>query len=284
MSIAARRMMRKKSGSSPQPGLPLIGANVATAAKIDHSSYPGNIQIARCYVAASSTVVGASWNDFGPLRKCETLGIKKIILSSKDSNVNGIRNFLLTKPSDITCYYCYFHEPDNEVATVGSPEYYAWAQTWRDNWGLIGPAVRQAGCIPTSIIMSWWLGRNTGRSITEWTPPAGSVDIFAFDGYFHETETPAQLVNKIVTAAAPTGLPTGIAETGVTAVRADRITRTASMRSSVLAHDSDTLRFACYWNSTTYDVTGFDPVPAGEEDFRFTLGSPTTWSDAWWGL
>ena len=76
---------------------------------------------------------------------------------------------------------------------------------YRRQWGLQSPLMRAEGMIPTNILMAYTLVKGSGRDVADWTPPKGSVDVFAFDGYYGKGKDPTALVERMSAAAKAAG-------------------------------------------------------------------------------
>ncbi len=91
--------------------------------------------------------------------------------------------------------------------------------------------MRAQGIIPTNILMAYTLVKGSGRNVADWTPPKGSVDVFAFDGYYGKGKDPSDAGGAHVGCREGGRCePTGLGETGAPTSDADRVANTREMR------------------------------------------------------
>ena len=139
-------------------------------------------------------------------------------------------------PDGLKVYTSFNHEPEDDNGTPGSATYQAWSTEYKHQWSLQAPLMRAEGFIPTNILMAWTLNPNSGRDVADWTPPAGTFDVFAFDAYYGKRQGPGLPGRpKIEAATAAAGVTkTGLAETGAPSNDPNRVADTKEMRQSVL--------------------------------------------------
>ncbi len=115
--------------------------------------------------------------------------------------------------------------------------------------------MRKQGFIPTNILMAWTLSPKSGRKVASWTPPKGTVDVFAFDAYYGKGKSPRSLVDSMVAATRKAGVSrSGVAETGAPTSDPDRVRNTRRMKAAMI--DAGIFDFGLYWNSA--ESSGYD--------------------------
>lgn len=237
-----------------------FGANYTTASGVDETVYGGRARAARIFFQQLDSV---SFSQNGAVKEALADGVTTFVISWKETNLTAVQNFLAGIPDGLNVYTSFNHEPEDDNGNPGSATYRAWSTEYKHQWSLQAPLMRAEGFIPTNILMAWTLNPNSGRDVADWTPPAGTFDVFAFDAYYGSGKDPASLVTKIEAATAAVGVTrTGLAETGAPSDYASRVTDTQEMRQSVL--DAGNFAFATYWGSvgpTGYD-SRMDPATA----------------------
>lgn len=143
-------------------------------------------------------------------------GIKTVVLSWKEDNVDNVRQFLRTKPDDVKVYGCYHHEPEN--GDFPDP------QVWRDNWERMSVVIREAGCIPTAILMGYTFKPASGRDLNDWVLPKDTIDVLGIDtyGYFNYNLPEEQGFLDILDVCAANEWGWGIGEIGALVGEQDR--------------------------------------------------------------
>jgi hypothetical protein len=238
---------------SPSPsGTTLFGANYTTQSGVDERVYQNRAQVARIFF---EQLDGAQFTRNGAVQEALADGVKTFVISWKETDLAAIRTFLAGIPDNLTVYTAFNHEPEDDHGQPGTTSYKAWSAEYKRQWSLQSPVMRAQGMIPTNILMAWTIFPKSGRTLAEWTPPRGTVDVFAFDAYYRQGKDPSKLVDAIVAATKSVGLErTGLAETGAPADDPSRLLMTREMRASVLA--AGNFDFACYWGSL--GRTGYD--------------------------
>ena len=156
------------------------------------------------------TGVPTSWSQYPLLM---TIPVNATVaLSFQNGSAAALKSFLLTRPSGTKCYVTYWHEPEDNFTTATQKAQY------RASWDGYAPAIRDAGCIPTLILMKWTLNPKSGTDWHDWFP-AGDVDVFAFDAYNTRAKIggygiPANYLAPILAASTETGLPWALTELG----------------------------------------------------------------------
>lgn len=230
----------------------VFGGNYTTSDGVDETIYGGRAGAARIFFQQLDT---ASFPNNGAVKEALADGVTTFVISWKETDLTAIKNFLAGIPDGLTVYTSFNHEPEDDNGSPGSATYAAWSQEYKRQWSLQSPLMRAEGFIPTNILMAWTLNPNSGRDVADWTPPAGTVDVFAFDAYYGNGKDPANLVAKMQAAAAAAGVAkSGVAETGAPVDYADRVADTQEMRQSIIA--AGNFAFATYWGSL--GPTGYD--------------------------
>ena len=245
----------------------IFGANYTDNPAIDESVYAGRAKIARVFF---QRLTGVTFMDDVAVKEAYAAGIRSFVISWSDTNLTAIRTFLAGIPDDLTIYSTYNHEPENDRGGPGSSTYRAWSTEYKRQWTIQSPLMRAEGFIPTNILMAWTLDPRSGRNVADWTPPSGTVDVFAFDAYYGKGKDPYTQVARMVAAAEDAGIAQiALAEAGSPATDPEQLVKTARMRAAVIA--AGTFTFANYWNSLggTFDSrmdedladAWFGPVP-----------------------
>jgi len=133
-----------------------------------------------------------------------------VAVSFQSGTPTQVTQFLASRPSTLTCYATYWHEPEDNFTTAAKKTAY------RASWHAYAPAIRKAGCKPTLILMKWSLNPKSGRNWHDWYSK-GDVDVLAFDAYNTRAKigtygTPSQYLAPILAAAKETGLPWALTE------------------------------------------------------------------------
>ncbi|MFC6287846.1 hypothetical protein ACFP3Q_09765 [Nocardioides sp. GCM10027113] len=231
--------------TTPAPtGKALFGANYSTMAHVDERVYGGRAGAARVFFQELDR---AQFSTNSAVREALADGVSTFVISWKETDRAAIQRFLAGIPGDLTVYTTFNHEPENDHGSLGSAEYRAWSAEYRRQWSLQSPLMRAEGMIPTSILMGWTLDPRSGRDIADWTPPEGTVDVFAFDAYYGKGQDPHVQVGRMVAATEAAGLATtGLAETGAPVGDPDRPSATAAMKDAVT--EAGMFAWALYWN------------------------------------
>ena len=207
--------------------------------------YGGRAKAARIFF---QQLDGADFSRNASVKEAMADGITTYVISWKETDQNAIRTFLAGIPNNLTVYTSFNHEPENDTGSPGSAGYNSWAAEYRRQWGLQSPLMRAEGMIPTNILMAYTLVKSSGRDVADWTPPKGTVDVFAFDAYYGKGKDPTALVERMSAAAKAAGVKrTGLGETGAPTSDGARLANTSEMREAVIK--DGTFAFALYWNS-----------------------------------
>jgi hypothetical protein len=191
---------------------------------------------------------GVRFSNNAAVREAIADGVDTFVISWKETDLSAIRTFLAGIPDGLPIYTSFNHEPENDHGSPGSDAYRAWSAEYRRQWSLQSPLMRAEGFVPTNILMAWTLQRGSGRDVAEWTPPRGTVDVFAFDAYYGQGKDPSSLAARMAQAARDAGVPrTGLAETGAPVDDSARLANTAEMRRALIAEG--TFAWGIYWNS-----------------------------------
>ncbi len=135
-----------------------------------------------------------------------------VAISFQSGTPAQVQTFLSSRPGGMTCYATYFHEPEDNFTTAAQKAAY------RAAWDGYAPAIRDAGCKPTLILMKWSLNPKSGRDWHDWFP-TGDVDVLAFDAYNTRAKQgtygiPANYLAPILAASTETHLPWALTELG----------------------------------------------------------------------
>ena len=234
--------------SDPGPDGPLWGANYSDLATVDESLYEGRAEAARIFFQG---LAGERWSASGGVREAMADGVRTFVISWKERDPDAVRTFLATIPDDLTVYASFNHEPENDGGEPGSARYQAWSAEWRRLWAEQSPIIRAEGLIPTSILMAYTLDQASGRSISDWTLPRGTVDVFAFDGYLDQQD-PVELVARVSAAVEASGFArTGLAETGIRVTDSSATNDLRALKAELTK--AGNFEWALYWNSAKPD-------------------------------
>lgn len=139
------------------------------------------------------------------------------VLSGADDA--GLRAWFRSVPRRYPVYWCYFHEPENNIA---SGEFTA-AQ-YRAAWAHIAAIARSVHnpyLHPTLILMNWTLNPRSGRNWREYFPGKSVVQYIGWDAYNPKAlsqhggyEAPSVMFRRIVRLMRSLRMPWGIAEVG----------------------------------------------------------------------
>ncbi len=191
--------------SSPAPAT-VFGASINATDDVARLSYKLRRQLTTVRVFLSSTP--SSWSSNALLSTVPANGT--VALSFHSGTPTQVTRFLSSRPKTLKCYATYWHEPEDNFMTATQKAAY------RTNWHGYAPAIRQAGCKPTLILMKWSLNPKSGRNWQDWYPK-GDIDVLAFDAYNTRAKigtygTPSQYLAPILAASTQTGLPWALTE------------------------------------------------------------------------
>lgn len=248
--------------TAPEPTGTLFGANVyqapgesaeAALARVDTTFGP--LQVVRLF----SEGLPPDWASV-----TELVGDRPVVVSFKADPTQVVTGafdeqlsaWFASAPTDRDTYWAYFHEPEDDVER-GSFTAAEFVRAWTHVAGL----AEQAGndwLRPTVVLMCWTVDTDSGRDWHDFAPPAGSVDVLAFDCYAHgaTAETyvnPYELVAPAFKAARELGADWAIAETGarVADPLADGAGRAGWLSAlGAIARNNDA-RFVTYFDSPT---------------------------------
>jgi hypothetical protein len=253
LALTAENQSLKDQLGKQQVGT-LWGANYSDVAGINEALVAGRAQSARIFLQGLG---GVKWSNIARAQRAVKDGVKTFVVSWKDQNLDNIKAFLDSIPDDLTVYACFNHEPENDHGNPGDAAYATWSKQWKDQWAKQSPVIREAGAIPTQILMGWTLFPASNRKLSEWTAPEGTVDVFGFDGYVNKF-TPAAMVDAIVAATKAAGLTrTMIAETGSQVTDTKRTEKLIDLKQRIVKAPEQGVTFvtAIYWNAQD---PGFD--------------------------
>ncbi len=235
----------------PPSGDTLFGANYTTDQSVNEGVYAGRAEVARIFF---QQLDGARFSGNRAVQEALDDGVRTFVISWKETDLAAVRSFLAAIPAGLTVYTSFNHEPENDEGRPGSDAYRSWATEYRQQWVRQAPVMRAEGFVPTSILMAYTLVPSSGRTLAEWMPPAGTVDVMAFDAYYGKGKLPSALVARMSAAARQAGLPTGLAETGAPSGDPARLANTVAMRVALLA--AGNVEWGIYWNGAgeSYDA------------------------------
>jgi hypothetical protein len=231
---------------------------------VDERVYEDRAEIARIFFQQLDT---AQFSRNGAVQEALADGVKTFSISWKETDKEAVKRFLAGIPNGLTVYTTYHHEPEDDHGKPGDAAYKTWSAQYKQNWVAQAPLMRAEGFIPTSILMEWTLDSRSGRNVADWTPPKGTVDVFAFDAYYGANQNAETQVGRMEAATRAAGATrTGVAETGAPVNYAPRVERTKAFKAAVL--DSGMFDWAIYWNDTT-----------GSYDARMNAATADAWFD-----
>lgn len=210
------------------------------------------------------TTVGADyWVKRPEVQRARALGITTFVVSWKDKNLDHVKAFLDGIPDGLTVYAGGFHEPENDAGNPGDASYKAWSAEFKKLWDKLGPAIRDAGHIPTFCNMAWSLYPASKRDINDWVPNKGAADVCGFDNYYGKFD-PVETLNRAADVADKLGLPLLIGETGTTFADPKAAEKAKAYREECLKRN---VAVACNWPQTvvkdgkvTYDGRWTEPT------------------------
>jgi len=192
---------------------------------------------------------------------------KDILSGANDAK---LRAWFQSAPKDVTIYWTYFHEPENDIQRGAfTPAQYraAWQHVHK-----IAHETCQPNMHSTLILMSWTLDPLSGRNFDDYYPGSAYIDVLAWDPYNHWSGTiyrdPKAIFEKVVSKSKAEGKPFAIAETGSLLMGNDKGAGRAAWLTSMAKYLRD--------NKALY-VSYFDTNQSGR-DFRLT-DKPS--QDAW---
>lgn len=209
--------------------------------------------------------VPSAWSNNAVLATIPATGT--VALSFHSGTPTQLKQFLSGRPKTLTCYVTYFHEPEDNLKSASEKAAY------RARWRAYAPAIRQAGCKPTLILMKWSLNPHSGRHWRDWYPQ-GDVDVLAFDAYNTRAKhgtygTPSKYLAPILAVSKETGLPWALTE-----ISSDIPSGTSSAQRAawargvaVAAAAEPGFLFACWW----------DVLSNGGRDYRLDRAAALAW-------
>ncbi|GII79764.1 hypothetical protein Sru01_47460 [Sphaerisporangium rufum] len=154
-------------------------------------------------------------------------GKRPLVVSFKgdaDDHVAGkydatMRKWFADAPRDRDIYWVYYHEPEQEIRDGMFT-----AAQYRKAWQHLAKLAEEADnprLHATQVLMQWSLEAGSKRNWRDYYPGDGVLDVLAWDVYNHPDtaakgiyRTPADILDKVVTANKSVGLPMGVAELG----------------------------------------------------------------------
>lgn len=186
--------------------------------------------------------------------------LPKDILSG--ANDAKLRTWFKAAPKDVTIYWTYFHEPEDDIARGSFT-----AAQYRAAWQHVHKIANET-CQPnlhaTLILMDWTLDSRSGRKFADYYPGSTYVDVLSWDPYNPWGGTiykgPKEIFEKVALKSKAEGKPFAIAETGSLLMNGDKGPGRAAWIASMSKYLRD--KGALY-------VSYFDTNASGRE-FRLT--------------
>lgn len=173
------------------------------------------------------------WGHYPELVRAYSQGVRIFSISWKQANEQALRAFAASRPSDVTVYGTYLHEPENEIESGALT-----LDQWKANTIAQAAVMREEGIIPTRILMGWTLfPKKSGRRVAHYDLPPGTIDVAAFDAHVRDKD-PVRMARKLRKEKARTGLPLAVPETSGAP---------GHLKQLLKALPNDT-RFVCYFS------------------------------------
>ena len=192
---------------------------------------------------------------------------KDILSGANDAK---LRTWFRSAPKDVTIYWTYFHEPENDIQRGAfTPAQYraAWHRVHK-----IANETCQPNMHSTLILMDWTLDPRSGRNFDDYYPGSAYIDVLSWDPYNPWGGTiykdPKAIFEKVALKSKAEGKPFAIAETGSLLMDNDTGVRRAEWITSMAKHLRE--------NGALY-VSYFDTNQSGRE---FRLSDKPS-QDAW---
>lgn len=197
-----------------------------------------------------------------------------------------LRSWFANAPKDRDIFWCYYHEPEDEIR-----DGLFTAAAYRAAWQRIAGLARQAGnprLFATTIWMDWTLDPKSGRNWRDYYPGSAYVDVMAWDVYnFDAAKSETMAAHNAnrpgLEVARSEGKPYAVAEIGVD----DHANRPAMLRDiAKWMRGTANARFVTYFDATgwpQYDLVGDNAsIQAWRETVTGTLfaGTPTMTTSA----
>jgi len=222
----------------------------------------GGLPVARVF---SPGLLPATWDGDATLA---ALGSGSSVVYSFKADMDAVasgayddrlRGFLASRPAGVKVWVALHHEPEDDVARGAFT-----AAQFRAATAHLAPVIRQAGGVPTTILMQYTLSRASGRDWHDYYSPA--VDVLAWDGYNTAAadrspgyKSAEDYVRPVLAVAAETGKAFGWAELGSPCIAGDSGChgRAAWLASLEQSFSRVGAQFATYWNRPDFGA-GFD--------------------------
>jgi hypothetical protein len=205
------------------PPVPLLGSSVRSMADLgtDTAQF-GRMPIVRVYYPGLPH--DNAWNGglAGANHSAVIVSFKAqpdAILSGADDAV--LRHFFATAPTGHPIYYCYYHEPEDniEAGQFRLPDYLA---AWHRVVAL-ADAAHNPWLHSTLILMSWDLVKASHRNWRDYLPSGHIISTLGWDAYpvgsatnqNPQLEPPTSFMGPAIAAARSVGLPYGFPEFGL---------------------------------------------------------------------
>jgi hypothetical protein len=203
--------------------VPLLGSSVLSAPDLhtDTGDF-GRMPIVRVYypgLPASNAWSGglASANHSAVIVSFKAL--PRTILSGADDS--ALKHFFNTAPTRHPIYWCYYHEPEDNIA-AGQFKLADYKAAWA-HVAALARAAHNPALHSTLILMSWDLVKASHRSWRNYLPGGGIIDVLGWDAYpvgsatnVHPQLTPpGGFMGPAIAASKSVHLPYGFPEFGL---------------------------------------------------------------------
>ncbi len=185
---------------------------------------------------------------------------KTILSGASDAK---LRTWFRSAPKDVTIFWTYFHEPENNIQRgefTASQYRAAWQRIHK-----IANEICQTNMHSTLILMDWTLDPRSGRTFDDYYPGTAYIDVLSWDPYNPWRGTiyknPKAIFEKVVLKSRAEGKPYAIAETGSLLMGNDEgIGRAAWLKSMATYLRQNGALHAAYFDTTVsrYDMRLLD--------------------------
>lgn len=221
--LGYRTVHHPASLTATNGSVPLLGSSVLSAPDLrtDTSEF-GRMPIVRVYypgLPASNAWSGglASANHSAVIVSFKAL--PKTILSGADDS--ALRHFFNTAPTGHPIYWCYYHEPEDNIA-AGQFKLADYKAAWAHVTEL-ARAAHNPDLHATLILMQWDLVRASHRNWRNYLPGGGIIDVLGWDAYPVGSATnvnpqltpPGGFMGPAIAASKSVHLPYGFPEFGL---------------------------------------------------------------------
>lgn len=179
------------------------GASYASRANPDEVHWAGKAAVARIFESRDLGV----WSDYPEAQRAYDDGVRRFSFSWKGTSGQDVRDFAASIPDGVKVFGTWIHEPEDDIeAGTMTLDY------WKANTIRLARVMTNHGIVPTRILMAWTLFPISGRDVTDYDLPKGTIRVSAFDGHVHN-KSPETVARLILRDKARTGLPLALPET-----------------------------------------------------------------------